>query len=379
MQEKCLELEEKLSETEEEKKQAQEQLDSVKDALQEKETELASLQLELEKLNVEVQTMTKENGELSMQFADMKMAADRIRYESTEQSLLIDTLTAENNTSRTELQLLQDQIKLLEEEKTALQQQEKDEEDSVPAHQEKSKNPVKRYSREWALKEEQLKRELEEGFLSASTDDTTQEATETGAAPAAVHARITELEQAIKEKDEILERHNDTHGLLTTQNSKLQLEHGDLRSQLEARDAEIQQLKADLEKQTSKSRQRDQQDEYRKAQDTKWQNRQASEGEEQPLEVEQEQEHEQEHEPAQPSGPSEAELKLAEQSQTHARAIADYEHKLTMQSVELERLLSDNHILKAQLSTPSLGAELLFDSEQEKHRVIFYFKANWLN
>lgn len=361
-----MELEQKLSEKEDEKKAAQEQLDSVNDTLQEKETEFASIQLELERLTLEVQNLTKENGELSMQFADMKMAADRIRYESTEQALLIDTLTSENNTARTELQLLQDQIKLMEEEK-ALQEKDKDEEATAPAHQEKS-NPVKRYSREWALKEEQLKKDLEEGFLS-SADDVTETAAD-ASAPPEVHARITELEQAIKEKDEILEKHTNTHGVLTTQNSQLQLEHGDLRAQLQARDAEIQQLKAALNQQDTKARQREQQDEYRRAQDTKWQNQKQEGGDEQTGEQPAvEQQIDEPVEQSAPSGPSVLELKLAEQSKAHSKILVDYEYKVSMQGSEIERLLTENNILKAQLSTPSLGAELLFDSEQEKFKV----------
>lgn len=409
LQEKCLELEQKLAATEEEKKNVQEQLDSLNDTLQEKETELNDLQLQIQQLTLEVQNTTKENGELSMQFADLKMAADRIRYESTEQALMIDTLTSENTVMRSELQLLQDQVKSFEEEKEGEAGENVDDEPPTPteAHAEKS-SPVKRYSTEWAQKEEQLKRELEEGFLSSSTEiekpvDAVEQPARTNEE---VQARITELEEAIKHKDATFEeeqrKHKSTHGVLTSQHSQLQLEHVDLQSQLHARDAEIAQLRAKLEEQAKQSHQReqkDQQEHYRRAQDAKWQQQkqeppsepteatdrsteerptEEEPTEEEPTEVEPTEVEPEEQQPLiekpvdleapeeETEQPSKALLK--EHEEAHARVVAEFEQQLSSQAAEIAKLIQENNALKTQSTTPA-GSDSQPSVDGEKFKV----------
>jgi hypothetical protein len=384
LQEKCLDLEQRLAAGEEEKQNVQEQLDALNDALQEKEAELANLQLELQQLTLEVQTVTKENGELSMQFADMKMAADRIRYESTEQALVIDTLTAENTVIRGELQLLQDQVKSLEDENELRQQEKGDEEPTTPteAHTEKS-SPVKRYSTEWAQKEEQLKRELEEGFLSSSTEDVIVKPT---LSSEEVQARVTELEEAIKLKEATFEeeqrKHNSTHGILTSQHSQLQLEHVDLQAQLKTRDAEIEQLKAKLDAQAKRTHQRaqkDQHDQYRRAQDAKWQQQkqvqQAGEPEEhrtegqpneEPTEEPNEEPIEEPTEVAIEHGVEEPEQAANERDEMHDQAVAEFEHRISIQAAEIAKLIQENDALKARSSTTEPESQSIADNEKFK-------------
>ena len=375
-------MEQKLAAGEEEKQNAQEQLESLSDTLQEREAELANLQLELQQLTLEVQTMTKENGELSMQFADMKMAADRIRYESTEQSLMIDTLTSENNVIRGELQSLQEQVKSLEEEKELQQQEKADEGSSTPTevHTEKS-NPVKRYSAEWALKEEQLKRELEEGFLSSSTEGAVAKPT---LSSEEVQARISELEEAIKLKDvtfdEEQRKHRSTHGLLTSQHSQLQLDHVDLQSQLKTRDAEIEQLRAKLESQAKRiqqKEQKDQQDQYRRVQDVKWQQQKqiqpdgTSEPTEdelstEPLSIDEPTEEPTKEQLTERTEEPEEPMSTNELDEMHER-VAQFEQQISSQAAEIAKLVQENSALKSQ--SPAVASESRPSADSERCKV----------
>lgn len=344
MQEKCLDLEQQLANAEDEKKGTQEQLDSLNDTLQEKEAEVAAIRVELESLTLEVQTLTKENGQLSMQFADMKMTADRVRYESTEQALVIETLTTENSVVRGELQLLQDQIKTLQEEQT-LREQDEDSSVTSTAHANTKSNPVKRYSTEWAQKEEELKRALEDGFRSEAGEVPTTTPPES-VPSAEVQARITELEEAIKTRDaqfeEAQQNYQSSHTVLTSQHSQLQHETTDLRSRIKSRDSEIELLKAKLEETNTKLRlkeQQDQQSQYRRDQESKWQGQKANQ--------------------TVPSDePAEQhlleELSSEELEQSTETPTEEPQEKLdseltNTQAAELERLIAENNLLRSQL------------------------------
>jgi hypothetical protein len=343
----------------------QEQLDALNDTLQEKEAEIAGIRVELENITLEVQTFTKENGQLSMQFADMKMAADRVRYESTEQALVIETLTTENSVIRGELQLLQDQIKTLQEEQAQRQQ---DEESSTPtpdSHTNTKSSPVKHYSAEWALKEEQLKRDLEDGFRS-SADEETPPPAEPTLSSAEVQTRITELEEAIKIKDmqfeEEQQKYNSMHTVLASQHTQLQAQHSDLRSQLQARDAEIEMLKAKLEEKSTSTNQGKQEEGTDTAQDEapseepaeqRLLQELAEQPEEEVIDVELPTEERIEKHPTDLPGKEDGagvvETSSSSSSEAGSTAAADFEHKLSSQAAEIEKLISENNVLRAQL------------------------------
>jgi len=117
LQEKCIALEKQLFQKEEEKKDIMEQLESQSDQIADKDQELetyshnvSSLKEQADKFSILSQQVSNENSLLSAQLTDLKLSLEKSKYESTEQTLLIEGLNSENSSLKSEINVLLEKI-----------------------------------------------------------------------------------------------------------------------------------------------------------------------------------------------------------------------------------------------------------------------------
>ncbi|EFA83711.1 kinesin family member 3 [Heterostelium album PN500] len=107
LKEKCIQLEKLLFQKEEEKKELSEQLDTISIQLQDKEQELETQTHQVTSLKDEASkyvSLSNENDILSAQLTEIKLLLEKKNYESVEQTLVIEELSAENASIKSQLQ-----------------------------------------------------------------------------------------------------------------------------------------------------------------------------------------------------------------------------------------------------------------------------------
>ncbi|EGG13785.1 kinesin family member 3 [Cavenderia fasciculata] len=142
LKEKCIQLEKLLFQKEEEKKELHEHLESITIQLQDREQELESQSHILSSLrdeNMKLGNLSHENDILGAQVSELKLALDKLKYESVEQSLAIEGLNSENTSMKSQMQ------------------EKKQREDQRKEKEELSLSSIDRRFDEWTEKEEQLK------------------------------------------------------------------------------------------------------------------------------------------------------------------------------------------------------------------------------
>ncbi|KAM9955534.1 hypothetical protein ACTFIW_000439 [Dictyostelium discoideum] len=113
LQEKCIQLEKQLFKKEEEKKEILEQLEQQQEQIQDKDQEIEGLNSMIESsnnINSLYQNSTNENSVLNVQLSELKLALEKSRFEATEQSLTIEGLNEENQSIKSQLEILKDRI-----------------------------------------------------------------------------------------------------------------------------------------------------------------------------------------------------------------------------------------------------------------------------
>ncbi|KAF2070629.1 hypothetical protein CYY_008053 [Polysphondylium violaceum] len=117
LQEKCITLEKQLFQKEEEKKDLMEQLESQSEQIADKDQELEtyshntnSLKEQADKFSSLSQQSSSENSLLSAQLTDLKLLLEKSKYESTEQTLVIEGLHSENSSLKSEMNVLLEKI-----------------------------------------------------------------------------------------------------------------------------------------------------------------------------------------------------------------------------------------------------------------------------